>query len=140
MLHQNQAPISKLEIGKQDVNISGRVISISNPKKFTTRKGGKGQVCNVELADNTGNIRIVFWTQNIPLLKNFSEGDLIQIKNLDIKEEYSSNPKANMRPRSSIIHLKNADESQFPPYEENITDIADIIPDSKVNIIARNDV
>lgn len=35
--------ISKLEIGKQDVNISGRVISISNPKKFTTRKGGKGQ-------------------------------------------------------------------------------------------------
>lgn len=129
--------ISKLEIGKQDVNISGRVISISNPKKFTTRKGGKGQVCNVELADNTGNIRIVFWTQNIPLLKNFSEGDLIQIKNLDIKEGYSGNPEANMRPRSSIIHLKNADESQFPPYEENITDIADIIPDSKVNIIAR---
>lgn len=43
--------ISKLEIGKQDVNISGRVISISNPKKFTIRKGGKGQVCNVELAD-----------------------------------------------------------------------------------------
>ena len=41
--------ISKLEIGKQDVNISGRVISISNPKKFTTRKGGKGQVCSREI-------------------------------------------------------------------------------------------
>lgn len=96
--------ISKLEVGNQDVSISGRVMSISNPKKFTTRKGGKGQVCNIELADNTGSIKIVLWTQNIPLLKTFSEGDLIQIKNLDIKEGYSGNLEANMRQRSNIIH------------------------------------
>ena len=31
--------ISQLEEGKQDISISGRVMSISNPKSFTTRKG-----------------------------------------------------------------------------------------------------
>lgn len=62
--------IDKLEDGSKDVAVSGRVISISNKRSFKTRKGGKGEVCNVELQDNTGTIRTVFWTQNMPLLKN----------------------------------------------------------------------
>ena len=66
--------ISKLEDGRRDATISGRVISISNKRSFKTRKGGKGEVCNVELQDNTGTMRTVFWTQNMPLLKKFNEG------------------------------------------------------------------
>lgn len=74
--------IDKLEDGSKDVAVSGRVISISNKRSFKTRKGGKGEVCNVELQDNTGTIRTVFWTQNMPLLKKFNEGDIIQVKML----------------------------------------------------------
>ncbi len=129
--------INELEDGNQEMDISGRVMSISNPKSFTTRKGGQGQVCNVELADNTGSIRVVLWTQNIPLLKKFSEGDLIQIKGVDIKKGFRDQLEATMRPRSTIVHLKNPDESKYPVYEEVITDIADIKPDETVNIIAR---
>ena len=81
--------ISELEEGSRDVIISGRVISISNPRSFKTRKGGKGEVCNVELQDISGKMRTVFWTQNMPLLKRFNEGDIIQIKNVDIKDGYS---------------------------------------------------
>ena len=125
--------IDKLEKGSRDVTISGRVISISNPRSFKTRKGASGEVCNVELKDNTGEIRAVFWTQNIKLIKNFKEGDVIQIKNVDIKEGYSG-LEANLRPRSTVVHLDD-DPSKFPAYEETITNIADI--DTKVNIIAR---
>ena len=127
--------IKDLEEGSKDVTVSGRVISISNKRSFKTRKGKEGEVCNVELQDNTGTMRCVFWTQNMPLLKKFNEGDIIQIKNVDVKEGFSG-LEANLRPRSSIVHLEE-DSSKFPVYEETITDIADIEPETKVNIIAR---
>ncbi|WP_410319428.1 OB-fold nucleic acid binding domain-containing protein [Methanobrevibacter sp.] len=127
--------ISELEKGSKDVTIDGRVISISNKRSFKTRKGGKGEVCNVELQDNTGTMRTVFWTQNMPLLKKFNEGDVIQIKGVDIKDGYSG-LEANLRPRSTVVRLED-NPSKFPVYEEKITDIADIEPDTKVNIIAR---
>jgi replication factor A1 len=128
--------IDKLEANSRDVTVAGRVISISNPRSFKTRKGQNGEVQNVELKDNTGEIRAVFWTQNIKLLKNnVTEGDIIQIKNVDIKEGYSG-LEANLRPRSTLIHLEE-DPSKYPAYEEEITKIADIMPETKVNIIAR---
>ena len=127
--------INKLEAGSKDVTIAGRVISISNPRSFKTRKGQEGQVQNVELKDNTGTIRAVFWTQNIKLLKNVTEGDIIQIKNVDIKEGYTG-LEANLRQRSSLIHIED-DPEKYPAYEEEITKIADIEPETKVNIIAR---
>lgn len=127
--------IEDLEKGTRGANISGRVISISNPRSFKTRKGGEGKVCNVELQDNTATMRCVFWTPNIKLLKNVNEGDLIQIKNVDIKEGYSG-LEANLLQRSTLVHIEE-DPSKYPAYEEDITRIADIKPDTKVNIIAR---
>ncbi|WP_405305316.1 OB-fold nucleic acid binding domain-containing protein [Methanobrevibacter sp.] len=127
--------ISELENGAREATVSGRVISISNKRSFKTRKGGKGEVCNVELQDNTGTMRAVFWTQNMHLLKKFNEGDIIQIKGVDIKDGYSG-LEANLRQRSAVAILEE-DSSKFPVYEETITDIADIKPETKVNIIAR---
>ena len=127
--------IDKLEKGNSGITVAGRVISISNPRSFKTRKGKSGEVCNVEIKDNTGELRTVFWTQNIKLLKNISEGDIIQIKDVDIKDGYTG-LEANLRPRSTVIKLED-DPSKFPAYEEEITKIADIIPETKVNIIAR---
>lgn len=131
----SEKSISDLEKGANGQIISGRVVSISNPRSFKTRKGGEGKVCNVELQDNSGTMRTVFWTPNIKLLKNVNEGDIIQIKDVDIKEGYSG-LEANLRPRSTVIHLEE-DPSKYPAYEEDITKIADIEPDTKVNIIAR---
>ena len=127
--------IDKLEAGSKNVTIAGRVVSISNPRSFKTRKGQHGEVQNVELKDNTGTIRAVFWTQNIKLLKNVNEGNIIQIKNVDIKEGYTG-LEANLMPRSTLVHLEE-DPSKFPAYEEEITKIIDIEPETKVNIIAR---
>lgn len=127
--------ISDLEDGSKDVSVTGRVISISNKRSFKTRKGVEGELCNVELQDNTGSMRCTFWTQNMPLLKKFNEGDIIQIKNVDIKDGFSG-LEATLRQRSTIVHIEE-DASKFPAYEEEITQIADIEPDTKVNIIAR---
>ena len=127
--------IDKLEANARDVSVAGRVMTISNPKSFTTRKGKDGEVCNIELADNTGNIRAVFWNQNIKLLDNVNEGDIIQIAPVDIKEGYTG-LEANLRPRSTVVKV-DEDPSKYPTYQEDITKIIDIQPDTKVNIIAR---
>ena len=127
--------ISELENGSRDVTIEGRVISISNPRSFKNRKGVEGQVSNLQLKDNTGEIRAVFWTQNISLLNNITEGEIIQITKVDIKEGYSG-LEANLRPRSTVTHIDD-DPEKFPKYEENLIKIADIQSNTKVNLIAR---
>ena len=54
---------------------------------------------------------------------------------MDIKEGYTG-LEGNLRPRSTVIHIEE-DPSKFPAYEEEITKIADIQGETKVNIIAR---
>ena len=100
--------IGDLEQGSQAA-IVGRIMSISNPKSFKTRKGKSGQVCNMELKDSTGEIRVVLWTENIKLLKNFKEGNIVKITDVDIKEGFRGDNEANLRPRSTITHFKEAD-------------------------------
>ena len=71
------------------------------------------EVCNVLLKDNTGEIRAVFWTQNIRLIKTFSEGDTIQIKGVDIKEGYTG-LEANLMPRSTSSTLMTTLQGSLP--------------------------
>lgn len=128
--------LSELEEGDNGIDISGRVMQIGSPKIFRSKKGKEGKVCNMEIADASGNMRVVLWTENIKLLKNFNEGDIIQIKDVDIKDGYNG-LEAVMRPRSTVKHISEEECPNCPEYREDITKIADIIPDSKVNIIAR---
>lgn len=128
--------IAQLEDGDNNINISGRVMQIGTPKVFKRKKGNDGKVCNIEIADSTGSIKVVMWTENIKLLKNFNEGDIIQINNVDVKDGYSG-LEAVMKPRSTVKHISEEECPNCPEYKEDITPIADIVPDTKVNIIAR---
>lgn len=128
--------IGLLEAGDNDQSFTGRVMSISNPRSFTTRKNKAGKVCNVDVADNTGKIRVVLWTENIKHLKNISEGDIVRVEGVDIKDGFSG-LEATMRPRSVFKKATDADPSEYPEYSEDITPIKDVQPDTKVNVIAR---
>ncbi|GAA5818799.1 MAG: replication protein A [Methanobrevibacter sp. CfCl-M3] len=128
--------ISKLESGAK-ISIIGRIMGISNPKKFTTRKGKEGKLANINLVDDTGEIRVVLWTENIKLLKNIKEGDVIKINEGDVKDGYNSNLELHLQPRSSIEVLDSSKYTYLPEYKEIITPISDINPDEKVNLIGR---
>ena len=128
--------IGLLEAGDNDQSFTGRVMSISNPRSFTTRKNKAGKVCNVDVEDKTGKIRVVLWTENIKHLKNISEGDIVRVEDVDIKDGFSG-LEATMRPRSVFKKVTDADPSEYPEYTEDITPIKDVQPDTKVNVIAR---
>lgn len=128
--------IALLENGDKDKSFIGVVKSISNPRSFKTRKGNSGKVCNVDVEDKTGKIRVVLWTENIKKLKNISEGDIVRVGGVDIKDGYSG-LEATMRPRSLFEKADDVNPADYPTYTEEITPIADVQADTKVNIIAR---
>lgn len=130
--------ISKLESGAQNLNVIGRVMGISNPKIFTSRKKKDGKLANMKIADNSDEIRVILWTENIKLLKNINEGDIVQINKVDVKDGYRAGTKEiHLQPRSTINILESSNYPDFPEYEEIITPIDEIKPDTDVNIIAR---
>jgi len=82
--------ISELKAGNHNVSLVGRVKRISNVKKFVNRKGREGKLANILIADDTGEMRVVMWTENIKLLKKFQEGDVIRVKGVEIKQGFRS--------------------------------------------------
>ena len=110
--------IVDLETGLHDISIVGRIMRISNVKSFTTKKGKEGKVANLMIADDTGEMRVVLWTENIKMLKKIDEGDIIKINNVEIKEGYRSE-EAHLQNRSTIEKLDESED--FPEYNEKIT-------------------
>lgn len=128
--------ISELKTGNHNISVIGRVKRISNVKKFVNRKGREGKLANLLIADDTGEIRVVMWTENIKLLKKFKEGDVIKINNVEIKQGLR-NDEAHLNMNSTIDKLSEDEFKNLPPYEEKITNIKDVKEDMEVNIIAR---
>ena len=135
--------IAEVDSGNQGFSVIARVMSISNPKKFTTRKGDSGRLCNLQIADNTGEVRLVLWTENIKHLKHISEGDIVEITDIDCKEGFRGGKEFSLRPRSLLRTIDETSDyypdnlDEFPAYEEDIISIADIVPDEKVSVIGR---
>jgi len=127
--------ISELETGLHDISIAGRVMHVSNSKTFKTKRGKEGKVANLMIADNSGEIRVVLWTDSIKHLKKISEGDIVKISHVEIKDGYIAQ-EAHMQNRSTIKLTEGADD-KYPAYEEKITAISDIKGEMQVNIVAR---
>ncbi len=128
--------ISELETGRDNISITGRVMHISHVKKFTSKKGREGKLANMILSDDTGEIRVVLWTENIKFLKKISEGDVIKINNAEVKQGFRED-ELHMKLDSTIQKLDEKDFETFPKYDDKITNIEDIKGDTQVNVVAR---
>jgi len=128
--------ITELETGRDNISVTGRVLHISNVKKFTSKKGREGKLANMIISDDTGEIRVVLWTENIKFLKKILEGDVIKINNAEVKQGFRED-ELHMKLDSTIQKLKEEDFQIFPKYDNKITNIADVKGDMQVNVVAR---
>ncbi len=135
--------ISDVEIGNEDFTVIVRVMGISNVKKFKSRTGNPGRLCNIQIADNTDELRCVLWTQNIRFIKQINEGDIIKISDIECREGYRGGKEFSLRPRSDITVLTPesgeypTDIDDYPVYDEDFTPIAELRPDETASILAR---
>jgi len=135
--------IADVEIGNTGFDVVARIMAISNPKVFMSRKGMPGQLCNIQIADDTDEVRAVLWTQNMKHLKHVTEGDIVLINDLECREGFRGGKEFSFVPRSLMRAIGEdnvyypANIGDYPVYKEEFTDIADLRPDTTSNIIAR---
>lgn len=139
----NVLKIEDVEVGNENFDVVARVMSISNSRAFVSGRGNDGKLCNIEVADDTGRVRVVLWTANVKLVKYFSEGDIVKISDIECREGYQGGKEFTLNPRSSIKRLEegSSDYPQeidaYPEYYEEFTAIADLRPNEQANIRGR---
>src|SRR3989338_6085217 len=74
--------IAELDSNSRKVNITATVTEKEEPRDVNTRFG-RNRVCNATLEDDSGNIKLVLWGDEVDAVKI---GDKIQIENGYIKE------------------------------------------------------
>jgi ssDNA-binding replication factor A large subunit len=81
--------IDELLPGMKRVNTIGKIINLSPVREFTTKKGDKGKVANLFIADDSSNVKVVLWdTNHISLIENgkLCEGKVVEIVNASMRD------------------------------------------------------
>ncbi len=82
--------IAEIVSGMKKVNVVGKAIRLSSVREFKTKNNNPGKVLSMTLADDTGNIRTVFWDVNhIALFEagKIKEGDVVDISNASVRND-----------------------------------------------------
>ena len=110
--------INDLATGMWDVDIEGKVVTVYDVTSFTTKDDKEGQVRNLILADESGQIRVTFWNEDIEKITDIKSDDIIHILHGYVKEGYRGDAefqvgrKAEIRINPKKSKLKKLDVSQ----------------------------
>ncbi|MBU0757102.1 MAG: hypothetical protein KKF44_03475 [Nanoarchaeota archaeon] len=74
--------ISELSVGARDFEVTGVITDMSGVREFE-KFGKQGRVCNATIKDDSGEVQLTLWNEEIDKLK---EGDKVKIKNGYVKE------------------------------------------------------
>jgi replication factor A1 len=75
--------INELKLGMGNVNLTAKVLSISEPREVMTKLGYRTRVATATIEDDTGKIELTLWGRQI---EDIGEGDTIQITNGYVRE------------------------------------------------------
>jgi replication factor A1 len=77
----NAIKIQEITLDKRNVQFLGKVMGVSDPREFNRNDGSIGRVCNVTVADETGEITVVLWDDLADAVKtgDIKEGDVLKI-------------------------------------------------------------
>ncbi len=82
--------IKNILSGMRDVEIIGKTTAIYGAKAFNSN-GREGKLASINLADETGQIRIVLWNLQAENASKIKQGDIIKIKGGYVRERNSVN-------------------------------------------------
>ncbi|MDP6458240.1 MAG: OB-fold nucleic acid binding domain-containing protein [Candidatus Bathyarchaeota archaeon] len=73
--------IGNLRTGMNNVNTVGRITNIGSIREFNRRDGGSGRVISVLLEDETGNVRLSLWDDDVKMVDDIKPSTIISIEN-----------------------------------------------------------
>ena len=107
----NPSPkIGELKPGIENINIRGRIISVSPPKTIQT-KNGLRTISEAVIGDETGRVRVTLWGKHAGTLK---EGEAVEIRNA-WTSAYRGEVQVNV---SSKTELQVIGDDEVPKVEE----------------------
>lgn len=74
--------ISELQPNKNFDSISGEIVSLDEPREFTNFRGA-GRVANAVLKDDTGEVKLTLWNEQI---EQIAPGAKVTVENGWVKE------------------------------------------------------
>ena len=126
--------IKDIKDGMGDLNLTGKVLEISEVKTFQRKDGSSGKVGNLLLGDATGTLRVTLWDEKTEFLNQIEYGDTVELVNAYAREN-AFTQKVELQVGNRSIIRKSEKKVE---YEEEFTPIADIKADmNNINISGR---
>jgi replication factor A1 len=97
--------IASLELG-DTVDVAGAVIETSDKRTFSRDDGSEGQVRNVRLKDDTGDIRVAMWGDKADL--DVDLADYVVVTDAEIQDGWQDDLEASAGWRSAVSVLDDA--------------------------------
>ncbi|MFC7166624.1 OB-fold nucleic acid binding domain-containing protein [Halospeciosus flavus] len=97
-------PIETLEIG-DTTDIAGVVRSVDEKRTFDRDDGSEGQVRNVRLQDETGDLRVAMWGEKADL--DIGPGDEVLFTDVEIQDGWQDDIEASAGWQTTVIELED---------------------------------
>ena len=126
--------IKDVKDGMGDLNLTGKVLEISEIRTFQRKDGNSGRVGSLLLGDATGTLRVTLWDEKTEFLNQIEYGDTVELINAYARENaFSQKVELQVGNRSIIRKSEKKVE-----YEEEFIPVADIRADmDNINVSGR---
>lgn len=117
--------IKDIKDGMGDLNLTGKILEISEIRTFQRKDGNCGKVGNLLLGDDTGTVRVTLWDDKTEFLNDVEYGDTVELVNAYAREN-AFTQKVELQVGNRSIIKKSEKKVE---YEEEFTPIEDIRAD-----------
>lgn len=126
--------IKDIKDGMGDLNLTGKVLEISEVRTFQRKDGTSGKVGNLLLGDSTGTVRVTLWDDRTEFLNQVEYGDTVELANAYAREN-AFTQKVELQVGNRSIVRKSEKNVE---YEEEFTPVEDIKADmNNINVSGR---
>ncbi len=114
---RREMQIKDLVSGLNDVTITGRVINVSQIKKFIRQNGGEGAKRSIHIADRTGIAKVILWDEKALVSEPGRILDrLVRLRHASVKRRAGGKLELNVGSKGEMeIDPEDLREEDYPP-------------------------
>jgi len=130
----NNQKIKDIKDGMGDLNLTGKVLEISEIRTFQRKDGTNGKVGNLLLGDSTGTVRVTLWDDRTEFMNQVEYGDTVELVSAYAREN-AFTQKVELQVGNRSIIKKSEKKVE---YEEEFIPVEDIKADmNNINVSGR---
>lgn len=136
--NSERTKISQLEDGMSNIDLAVRVMQVFAPKEFE-KNGRKGRLCNLIVADDSGEIRLTLWHDDVKKILDcgLEKGNVLEIKNCYVSS-FKEKLQLSLSNQGQITVNPKINSDFLPKAENRIFQLDEIQPGlNDASVIAR---